>query len=681
MQHKKNKRTAIINPLKKSNDTNKSDSNGKNVNNSKQSIMGVSESWWDEMTKKEESIVNDYKRKCDNINLMQQYETKKDPSPFNTDNDMNLSRDWDDYLWKESQQKQEEYLKKIDAAQTKKNKKKKKKKKSQSNGYGNLVGFFNKSNTKKSNKASSSISNPYLDPEVMKGFGDFTPDKNQSFEKKFDLNNKTNKNQQPQSIQPTLIQPTIIGSDEFIKMAKPISINENKQNTKDIMEKPKMAKKQKIIPAFNGQVFERKPPDIVYANEDKNKSQDTMPKKQSLFKSRLNPQPAPIISQPKSSLFRKRIERNDAMYQIDQDEDIDCKKEDICLLFLDVDGVLNCRYSPSLSKPHIMRLKKILNRTKSCKICISSTWRVHQSTRQTLMEGLKKFGDIDVDNIVIGDTPQLPKDPMKFRSEEINIYLNRNKYLNKHYNVLSWCVIDDVPLNKVNEEFNDFIKDNFVKTDPSKGITDIDVERVICILNNIDKETTTERVNEIIKRNEKKTMAVVKRKTKKPKMKEKEKEKLKLLFLDVDGVLNYRGFDDDGVNGKLSVVHLKRLKKIVDDTKCRIVLSTSWRRIPNAKKQLLHQLSSIVGIDKIIIGSTPILGSEMKKSMEIYQYLKSIENNYDIISWIAIDDMPLDKIGTKQTKEMMKGHLIKTEIEYGLNDNDVKTAISILNAI
>merc|ERR1712190_3298 len=82
---------------------------------SEKEIMGMDESWWDEMEKNEQKFVNDYKHKTDNIALMQQYEMKKDPSPFNTfNNEMDLQQKWNQHLWNESMQKQKEFLDKKD---------------------------------------------------------------------------------------------------------------------------------------------------------------------------------------------------------------------------------------------------------------------------------------------------------------------------------------------------------------------------------------------------------------------------------------------------------------------------------------------------------------------------------------------------------------------------------------
>eukprot|EP01083_Nonionella_stella_P009491 27317_1 len=682
-------------------------------------IGGQDSAWWDQMTKDENNFVGDYAHKVNNIALMQKYETLKDPSPFNPDNDMDTQTRWETHLWKESMQKQEAFLDKTQPKPKPKKKKKKvkfasnlitkqatsapvtehtnpptspipkepikplkKPKKSPQQTYGNLVGFFNKKRNKKrtkktkasSNNAQSAATdhNPYLDTKVMKDSAEYTPNQNQRFEQKFDHKKQPN--------------PTVLGSNEFTSMIIP------SDEFKTPQPKPKSILKNKAK-GFNGCVFERKPPDMVYVSDN---APTTYTKQ-----SNVNPQPLPTITQPKTSLFRKRIEMNDALYEMDDaqatntqfpavmsvpntrskkkvrfaDElvtkqlvidDTDEAKEDICLLFLDVDGVLNCSYSPPLSKAHVLRLKEILNRTTNCKICISSSWRVYVRTRLQLIHGLKDLGGIEIEKVVIGDTPRIHKDPLRCRPEEIQSYLQKNEYLNENYNVLRWCAIDDIPLDTVNTQYSEFMKTHFVKTDPRKGLTDRDVDRVVGILNG---QTSVDTLDSITEEDMQVQVMEVKGK----------KEEIKILFLDVDGVLNYEGFDDKGIHGAVSEQHLERLKKIVVESECKIVLSTAWRRIAYAKEQLLCQLSKHIG--ECVIGDTPVLGSQMKKSVEICQYLESIKGVYDVVSWIAIDDMPLNRMGTKRTKGMFENHFVKTDVNVGLSDENVARAISLLNNI
>eukprot|EP01083_Nonionella_stella_P009490 27316_1 len=498
-------------------------------------IGGQDSAWWDQMTKDENNFVGDYAHKVNNIALMQKYETLKDPSPFNPDNDMDTQTRWETHLWKESMQKQEAFLDKTQPKPKPKKKKKKvkfasnlitkqatsapvtehtnpptspipkepikplkKPKKSPQQTYGNLVGFFNKKRNKKrtkktkasSNNAQSAATdhNPYLDTKVMKDSAEYTPNQNQRFEQKFDHKKQPN--------------PTVLGSNEFTSMIIP------SDEFKTPQPKPKSILKNKAK-GFNGCVFERKPPDMVYVSDN---APTTYTKQ-----SNVNPQPLPTITQPKTSLFRKRIEMNDALYEMDDAQ------------------ATNTQFPAVMSVPNTRSKKKV------------------------------RFADELV-------TKQL--------------------------------VIDD--------------------TDEAK-------------------------------------------------------EDICLLFLDVDGVLNYEGFDDKGIHGAVSEQHLERLKKIVVESECKIVLSTAWRRIAYAKEQLLCQLSKHIG--ECVIGDTPVLGSQMKKSVEICQYLESIKGVYDVVSWIAIDDMPLNRMGTKRTKGMFENHFVKTDVNVGLSDENVARAISLLNNI
>lgn len=55
---------------------------------------------------------------------------------------------------------------------------------------------------------------------------------------------------------------------------------------------------------------------------------------------------------------------------------------------------------------------------------------------------------------------------------------------------------------------------------------------------------------------------------------------MKLIFLDIDGVLNYEGYERFTRMGTRFVdpVLIKRLKKIIDRTGAKVVLSSTWRR-------------------------------------------------------------------------------------------------------
>merc|ERR1711892_615811 len=125
-----------------------------------------------------------------------------------------------------------------------------------------------------------------------------------------------------------------------------------------------------------------------------------------------------------------------------------------------------------------------------------------------------------------------------------------------------------------------------------------------------------------------------------------------------------------------------RLQSIVEGTGCKVVLSSARRLIPSAKEQLLRQFVSVAGVDaKCVIRDTPNLGSQMKKPLEICKCLQEMEREYDIASWVVLDDLPLDRMGNAKTKDRMKGHCVKTSVRQGLTDGNVKIVISKLNRI
>lgn len=78
------------------------------------------------------------------------------------------------------------------------------------------------------------------------------------------------------------------------------------------------------------------------------------------------------------------------------------------------------------------------------------------------------------------------------------------------------------------------------------------------------------------------------------------RHRVKILFLDVDGVLNGEHYGYGGVDDSL----LFLLKTIIDETGCKIVLSTTWRLNQSARATLLHFMKARadINVEDIIIG-------------------------------------------------------------------------------
>lgn len=133
---------------------------------------------------------------------------------------------------------------------------------------------------------------------------------------------------------------------------------------------------------------------------------------------------------------------------------------------------------------------------------------------------------------------------------------------------------------------------------------------------------------------------------------------MKVIFLDVDGVLNSDEYIDkikkvnvNTIKRKVSVNKISLLKKAVDATGARVVLTSSWRYRRDGN--LLKSLLSKYGIHA---DSTPFFDN--KRGLEIKKYLS---NNPLIDRYVILDD----EIFESYDEELIK-HLIKISDKNGL---------------
>ena len=146
---------------------------------------------------------------------------------------------------------------------------------------------------------------------------------------------------------------------------------------------------------------------------------------------------------------------------------------------------------------------------------------------------------------------------------------------------------------------------------------------------------------------------------------------MKVIFLDVDGVLNndatltrtvyWTVFVDDYL--------IERLKRLVEKTNAKIVLSSSWRVYRENEKfnkdfcQLVEKLNEFgLHIDDY----TPEFATD-DRGEEIDAWLKA---NPNVKNFVILDD---DKI------KLHADHHVRTINRFGLTDKDVDKAIQMLN--
>ena len=158
---------------------------------------------------------------------------------------------------------------------------------------------------------------------------------------------------------------------------------------------------------------------------------------------------------------------------------------------------------------------------------------------------------------------------------------------------------------------------------------------------------------------------------------------MNIIFLDIDGVLNthnhlVKQVEQDGINSYQAQFNfcpesLENLKKIVEETDAKIVISSTWRISyrcsyddPHRKfwKALMKNLASI-GIHKRVIGITPSCESRIRGD-EITEWL----NNNQVDNFVIIDD-------DSDMADLMN-HLAKCNWSDGITKDVRDNAIRIL---
>eukprot|EP01083_Nonionella_stella_P036740 100247_1 len=170
---------------------------------------------------------------------------------------------------------------------------------------------------------------------------------------------------------------------------------------------------------------------------------------------------------------------------------------------------------------------------------------------------------------------------------------------------------------------------------------------------------------------------------------------IKILFLDIDGVLNgsieFDLFNNAPDARTFSLYHMELLKLVLVTTDCKIVLSTAWRRSQDGVDRIKKQcIEDGINWNELYLGNTPVVPfkdyqgmgpgyNDYPRPFEIQLYLKTLkdENKYVVESWCAVDDM--DLASGDKSKQIMKGHFVKTDGCKGITEDDALKIIRILN--
>ena len=168
---------------------------------------------------------------------------------------------------------------------------------------------------------------------------------------------------------------------------------------------------------------------------------------------------------------------------------------------------------------------------------------------------------------------------------------------------------------------------------------------------------------------------------------------MKIIFLDIDGVLSTQNtrfffFESSCVN---------RLNKILEQSKAKIVISSTWRKgrtIEQLKDLFLHQghrhkeINNPIIIDPtLLIDKTPVLSDNQQEDFKLKKHLNPelFGRGLEISVWI---DLTKDNIESYLVLDDdiadIAPHLhrhVKTDCYLGLQDNDIEPSLKILNTI
>jgi hypothetical protein len=160
---------------------------------------------------------------------------------------------------------------------------------------------------------------------------------------------------------------------------------------------------------------------------------------------------------------------------------------------------------------------------------------------------------------------------------------------------------------------------------------------------------------------------------------------MKAIFLDFDGVLNVipQGHDDFG--GIFHPEFVENLKRIIEETGAKLIISSSWRHMGLEK---LHMMWEHRGYPGEIIGITPdlwrnVVGEDFHEKMQRGHEIQAIlDQYYQITNYVILDDdddMLISQRGNFVKTSYNINHPDCIDIGYGLTKECANRAIRILN--
>ena len=152
-----------------------------------------------------------------------------------------------------------------------------------------------------------------------------------------------------------------------------------------------------------------------------------------------------------------------------------------------------------------------------------------------------------------------------------------------------------------------------------------------------------------------------------------------LNFVDIDNEHKYKYIDDERTEYKLNMIDdraIANLNRIVEETGCKVVLSSSWRSSRESDNAFTEYILKLKGFKYELYGVTPRIwvkefGTQRGEEIQLWMNKESEKN--EIESYVILDD------DSDMLPEQMSNFIL-VDRQVGLIDKDVFTAIEILNS-
>lgn len=154
---------------------------------------------------------------------------------------------------------------------------------------------------------------------------------------------------------------------------------------------------------------------------------------------------------------------------------------------------------------------------------------------------------------------------------------------------------------------------------------------------------------------------------------------MKIIFLDVDGVLNHSKTPDwrDGSIHVLDMECVNQLRRVLDTTGAKIVVSSTWRFSPEGMRAVLDALPK-----NAVIGKTPFSSRNLNapRKLEILDWMDKVwpltwGASFEVITHVAVIDDDNDA-------DLEDGSFFKTKFEEsGLTAEIADRMIAHLNKV